>query len=251
MINISVTIIAQNADETIENTLKSLTQFDEVLLYLNNSTDNTNIIANQYKNVKIVYGDFLGFGDSKNKAVSFTKNDWILSIDSDEIISDNLLEELKILSLEDNNEVFTLKRENYFLGKKVKYSGWGKDYLVRIYNKNRYSFNSNMVHEYIVLNAKTKNTILKNSFKHDAVQKISQQLQKIDKYSELYSNEKKCIKYSSPLVATVNALFFFIKIYIFKLGILDGYAGYLISISGANGVFYKYMKLYEKNKKCK
>lgn len=251
MIEISVVIIAKDAEQTIENTLQSLTQFNEVILYLNNSTDNTNNIAKKYKNVKIIEGEFLGFGATKNEAASYAKNNWILSLDSDEIILENLLYEINNLTLKNENEVFTLKRDNYFLRKKVIFSGWRKDYLVRIYNKNTYSFNNNMVHEYIATDSKTTNTILQNSFKHDAVQNISQQLQKIDKYSELYAKEKKCTKFSSPLIATLNALFFFVKIYIFKLGILDGYAGYLISVSGANGVFYKYMKLYEENKKCK
>ncbi len=251
LIKISVVIIAKNAQETIVETLQSLSKFDEVILYLNNSTDRTSEIAQQFSNVTIIEGDFLGFGPTKNKAASYSKNSWILSLDSDEVIPDELSHEINTLTLQNSNEVFTLKRDNYFLGKKVKYSGWGQDFLIRIYNKNNHSFNENMVHESIQINDTTINTLLTNSFKHNAIENLSQQLQKTDKYSEIYAKEKRCKKYSSPLISVLKALFFFIKTYLLKLGILDGYIGFLISVSGANGVFYKYIKLYEENKKCK
>ena len=93
--NISVVVLAKNSENTIEKTLKSLIEFDDVVVYDNGSTDKTINIAKSFKNVNLIEGEFKGFGWSKNKASSFARNDWILIIDSDEVIDNELLKELK------------------------------------------------------------------------------------------------------------------------------------------------------------
>ncbi len=244
--SISVVMIAKNAQDSIKESLDSLTGFEEVILYLNNSDDETKIIAQNYKNVKIVEGEFLGFGPTKNRAATFAKNEWIFSLDSDEIVTKSLFKELELLSLDDENDVFIIKRDNYFLGKKIKYSGWGKDFLVRIYNKNIHSFNSQMVHEKVQLRESSKKIALKNSFTHLAIVDISQFLTKISRYSKLAAGEKKSCSF---IVVLLKSTFAFIKTYFFRLGILDGYRGFVIAISDANGRFYRYLQRYINCKK--
>ncbi len=239
--NISIVIMAKDAQETISETLKSLTTFQEVILYVNNSSDNTKNIANNYKNVQIIDGDFLGFGPTKNKAATYASNDWIFSLDSDEVILPNLLEELENLTLTNKKEVFIIKRDNYFLGKEVKYSGWGNDRLTRVYNKTYHQFNQNIVHEFILFTDKSIKTHLKNSFKHNAVQDINQFLQKIMTYSNLAAKDKKTCCF---LTVLLKSIFAFFKTYIIKFGFLDGWRGYVIAISDFNGRFYRYTKRY-------
>jgi len=246
---ITPVIIAKDAAITIKETLDSLTEFQEVIVYLNNSSDGTNIIASKYPNVKLLKGDFFGFGPTKNIAATYASNNWILSLDSDEVILPSLLQEIKSIELKNDQAVYVLRRDNYFLGEKVNYSGWGKDYLVRIYNNNLHKFNNNKVHEFIELSNTSKKLVLENSLKHNAIFNISQQLNKMEQYSSIFAMEKKGKKFSSIFIAIVKAIYHFIKIYIFKLGFLDGFAGFMISVSGANGVFYKYIKLYVENKK--
>jgi len=238
---ISVVIMAKDAEETIVETLDSIVAFEEVILYLNNSTDNTKSRASKYKNVKVIEGEFIGFGSTKNSAAKYSKNDWILSLDSDEVILPKLLDEISTLKFENINEVFTIKRDNYFLKKHIKHSGWGKDFLVRIYNKKNYSFNKNIVHEFIELNQDTKNTVLKNSFKHNAVTNINQFLQKVMNYTDLAAKDEKTCSF---LVVLLKAKFAFFKTYILQLGLLDGWRGFVISISNFNGSFFKYTKRY-------
>ena len=238
---ISVVIIAKNAELTIEETLQSLNLFKNVLLYLNDSTDQTEDLSKKYNNVTITQGDFLGFGPTKNQAATYAENDWILSLDSDEVVSDVLLEELKVLKLENKKEVFILKRDNYFLGKEVKYSGWGKDKLTRLYNKTYHQFNQNMVHEFVALENDTVKTELQNSFKHNAVQDINQFLQKVMKYSDLAAKDKKTCHF---LVVVLKAQFAFFKTYVLQLGFLDGWRGFVIAISNFNGKFFRYTKRY-------
>jgi len=244
--NISCVIISQNSQETITDTLESLKSFSDVVVYSNNSTDNTENIIKDYDNVTLINGNFLGFGPTKNKASEYAKNDWILSLDSDEKLPFELIDELKKLMLDNSKEVFILKRDNYFLNKKIKYSGWGKDYLTRIYNKSQYQFNNNMVHESVQIANDTKQTRLKNSFQHNAVQNLNQFLQKIIKYSDLAAKNKKTCSLS---VVILKAFFAFFKTYIMQLGFLDGWRGLVISISNFNGKFFRYMKRYLNCKK--
>ena len=82
---ISVTILTKNSSKYIKECLHSLQQFDEIIIMDNGSTDNTMDIASSFPNVKIYENEFIGFGPLKNLAVSKTNNDWILSVDSDEV----------------------------------------------------------------------------------------------------------------------------------------------------------------------
>ncbi len=244
--NISCVIIVKDGASTIKETLESLKSFQDIILYDNGSSDGTLEIAKNYPNVNLVQGEFSGFGPTKNQAAAFAKNSWILSLDADETLPPSLVEELKTLKLDNEKEVFIIKRDNYFLEKKVKYSGWGRDYLTRIYNKNYHSFNQNIVHEFVALKNDTKKTELKNSFKHNAVQDINQFLQKIIKYSDLASKDKKTCCF---LVVLLKAKWAFIKTYFLQLGFLDGWRGFVIAMSNFNGKFFRYTKRYINCKK--
>jgi len=244
--NISCVIISQNSEATIRETLDSLKSFSDVVIYSNNSTDNTENIIKNYANVTLINGDFLGFGPTKNRASEYAKNSWILSLDSDERLSEKLLKELQELSLNDTKEVFILKRDNFFLNKEIKHSGWGKDFLIRLYNKSEYQFNNNMVHEYIQIQEDTKQTKLKNSFQHNAIQNVNQFLQKVIKYSDLAAKDKKTC---SLTLVILKAFFAFFKTYFLQLGFLDGWRGLVIAISNFNGKFFRYIKRYLNCKK--
>jgi len=239
--NISVVIIAKNAQETLQETLESLVEFSEVILYLNNSSDDTPLIAQKFSNVKIIEGEFIGFGDTKNKAASYASSDWIFSLDSDEVIPPHLLEELQHLTLDNPHRLYILKRDNYFLNKKIRYSGWGNDYLARLYHKGHHTFNSNIVHEFIETHSKTHTIRLTNSFKHNAVTHVNQFLTKAMKYSDLAAKDKKTCSF---LLVIAKAKFAFIKTYILQLGFLDGWRGFVIAISNFNAKFFRYTKRY-------
>jgi len=234
---ISVVIIAKNAEGTIGESLNALDAFDEVLLYLNNSTDNTKSIAQNYKNVKIVEGAFIGFGKTKNEAGKQCKNDWILSLDSDEMLNEKLIDELGRLDLSDATNLYRLKRDNYFLGHKTQSS----DLIVRIYNKKNTEFNNNEVHEKIIVPKQSQVHTLTNSFKHLNIVNINQTLTKIIQYTDLGSkNEKTCFF----TVVIAKAIFAFFKTYIIQGNILRGWVGFALAVNSANKRYYKYIKQF-------
>lgn len=246
--NISVTILTKDSSKYLDECLSALSNFNEIIILDNGSTDNTIALANKYDNVKIYKSEFIGFGALKNLAVSFCSNDWILSIDSDEIFSKELISEINSVKLDDNT-IYSLKRDNFYNGKLIKACGWDNDYVLRLFNKKNTTFNNRRVHESLEIKHNMKVEKLNATFNHYTYDSAFELVSKFQKYSTLWAEENKGIKKSSPLKAFIHFIFCFFKNYFFQKGFLYGYEGFLISISNANGVFYKYIKLYELNKK--
>lgn len=246
--NITVIILTKNSQKYIYTCLAALKKFDEIILLDNGSKDATIEIARKFKNVKVYSSEFIGFGPLKNLAISYATHDWILSVDSDEIFDNALVDEILNLDLE-NQTIYSILRDNYYNKKIIRCCGWNNDFVLRLFNKNTTKFNNKQVHESIIIVKDTKIQKLKNSFKHYSFNNAKELIEKMQNYSSLYAKEYKNKKYSSPSKAIFRALFAFLKNYFFQKGFLYGYEGLLIAISNANGVFYKYIKLYEENKK--
>lgn len=241
---ISVTILTKNSSLTLDKTLDSLRNFDEVLVYDTGSTDNTLEIAHRYPNVRIVVGHFEGFGKTHNQASQLASHDWILSIDSDEYLSQEAVEEIRSLEL-NSNCIYQMSRYNLFNGKWIWSCSWHPDFQKRLYNRKKTSFSQSHVHESIELNA-LKLVSLKNPLYHESYRNIEEFLSKMNHYSTLFANQNlHSTKKASVPIAIAHSLFTFFKSYFLKRGFLQGYEGYLISSYNAHCAFYKYLKLYE------
>ncbi len=243
--HISCVIIAKNAEATLINTLDSLKSFADIVLYNNDSTDKTEEIARNYANVNLVQGEFIGFGSSKNKAANFAQNDWILSLDADEVLSNEFIQNIKQTAL-DEECVYTILRENYYQSTIIKHC-WGQDIISRIYHKKQTAFTDKKVHESIMTDGFNIKP-MSGAIKHTPYSTITDFIIKLDRYSTLYATENMGKKTSYPFKAIMNAHFAFFKTYFLKKGFLDGYPGLLIAFSHMATTFYKHMKLYEMNK---
>jgi len=242
---ISVTILTKNSSETLEETLKSTIGFSEVLVLDTGSTDNTLEICKRYPHVKVISHDFIGFGPTHNLASSLTSHDWVLSVDSDEVVTPALKEEILSLNL-DSSSVYKIRRHNYFNGKRIKgCAGWDPDWVVRLYNKKTTSFTNDQVHEK-VLSSNMKLVSFKNPMNHTPYRKISDFLYKMQSYSTLFAQQNKTRKSSSVGKALLHGWMAFCKSYIFKRGMLQGTEGLIISLYNGHVTFYKYLKLAEK-----
>jgi glycosyltransferase involved in cell wall biosynthesis len=242
---ISATILTKNSARHLDELLESLNRFDEVLIYDNGSQDSTMEIANKHPNCRIVEGPFLGFGPTHNKASSLAKNDWILSIESDEIPTKELLEELHSLKL-DPQCIYSIPRKNLFNGKWIYSCGWWPDRVVRLYNRKSTQFTNALVHESVEKGA-LKEEQLKSPLKHYSYDSLSDFLRKMESYSTLFAEGKKGKTASSPLKAVLHGWCAFFKSYILKRGFMQGYEGFLISKYNSQTAFWKYMKLYQLN----
>ena len=244
---ISATVLTKNSAETLAATLDSLRSFPEVLLFDTGSSDATLEIARRYSNVKIVCEKFFGFGAAHNAATKLSANDWILSIDSDEVLSSDLVEQILKLPLDPKN-VYSLERCNYFLGKRMRCcSGWYPDPVVRLYHRGATRFSNDAVHEK-VLTENLKVVHLRSELFHNPYRSIEDFLFKMQNYSTLFAEQNKNKKRSSLWIAIGHSFAAFLKNYFLKRGFLGGKEGFIISLYNAHATYYKYLKLALKNK---
>lgn len=248
-VGISIVIITRNAGATLHQTLDAVQRFDDVVIFDNGSYDDTMSIAAEYANVALHQGEFLGFGPTKRHAVSLAKHDWILSLDADEAPSPQLVEKIALWAEEASiHDVGQVLRENWLLGRPIRHSGWGNDWLIRLFNRQKHNFNDAMVHESIALAADSQVQRLSGTIQHTAVTDLSQFLEKVNRYSTLRANSGTLKVHSVPIIF-LKAIFAFIRTYWLQRGCLDGWRGLVIAVSNSNGVFWKYMKRYVHSKR--
>ncbi len=242
---ISVTILVKNGQSRLGEVLNALKKFDEIILLDTGSTDQTLEIAKDFSNVAIHHAPLQGFGPTHNLAASLAKNDWILSIDDDEVVTPELAEEILSLNLNPDH-LYTLPFFNFFNGKKIKWCGWYPEKHTRLYHRKKTGFTDAMVHEGVM----TKNLqpiTLRNPVHHHSYDSLSDFLTKMEHYSTLFAEQHRAKRKSSPLIALYHGVGGFLKSYFLKKGFMGGYEGFLISVYNGHTAFYKYLKLYHAN----
>ncbi len=247
--NISAVVLAKNNEATIQKTLQALQDFEDVVVYDNGSSDATKAIARSFSNVNLIEGEFKGFGWSKNKAASYAKNEWILIVDSDEVVDETLYNTLQNTQLNPKT-VYIINFRAFYKDIEVKHCGWNNQKIKRLYNKSVTKYNDNDVHEDIITD-ELNTQLLQGNMLHYSYQSIEQFVNKANTYSTLFAKNNVGKKSSSPAKAFFNGAYSFIKTYFFKQGFRDGYIGLVIAYSHMVTNFYKYIKLYEMNKELK
>ena len=245
---ISVAIIVKDGETYIEECLQSLASFDEVLLLDTGSTDRTMEMARRFQNVRIEQRDFIGFGPTKNLAADLASHDWILSIDSDEVVTPELSSEIKSLSLDDS-KVYRFSRHSYYRGRWIKGCGWYPDLILRLYNKQRTGLNDNQVHESVMVKEGMGIVDLHGPLKHYPYDSAGSLVNKLQFYSTLFAEQNQGKLNSSPGKAVLRGMAAFFKGYVMRKGFLDGYAGFHIAFCQGLATYLKYLKLYEANQR--
>lgn len=243
---ISVAIIVKDGEKYMEQCLQSLAPFDEVLLLDTGSTDRTLEIARRFQNVRIEQREFAGFGPTKNLAAELASHNWVLSVDSDEVVTPELASEIQSLSLDDQT-VYRFSRHSYYRGRFIKGCGWYPDKILRLYNKQRTGLNDNQVHESVMVKEGMSVVDLKGALKHYPYDSAGSLVTKLQFYSTLFAEQNKGKLQSSPWKAVSRGFAAFLKGYVIRKGFLDGYAGFHIAFSQGLATYLKYLKLYEAN----
>ena len=232
MNKISIVIITLNNEKYIENAIKSASFADEVLVLDSGSTDNTCKIAKEL-GARVEYQKWLGFGKQKQKAVNLAKNRWIFVLDSDEVITKELQNEIKEVLKDPKYDAYEVPRLNYFFKKPIKHGGLYPDKTIRLFDKTKARFSEDEVHEKVIVNEKIGE--LKSFMKHYAYESIEEFIKKQNRYSSLGAKKNR-------LKAVFNPLWTFFKMYILKLGFLDGWEGFIIARLYSEYTFWKYIK---------
>jgi glycosyltransferase involved in cell wall biosynthesis len=245
---ISATILTKNSEALLARVLTALKWCDEVVVLDTGSTDATVSIAVQFANVSLhqLNLPFSGFGRVRQLAVSLARNDWIFSVDADEIVSSELRNEITGLQL-DPATVYSIPFANYFNGRHITTCGWAPDCHERLFNRTRTNFCSSNVHER-VQTAGLNTVKLRGAVDHYSYRSTDDFLRKMSAYSRLFATQNAGRKRSSPFKAVSRSLWAFCKSYLLERGLTQGTEGLVISAYKAQTVFWKYMMLHEANR---
>ena len=248
-ISLSAVIITYNEERNIERCLVSLQGIaDEIVVVDSFSTDKTEEICQQYK-VKFIQNKFEGHIQQKNYAISCASNDWILSLDADEALSDELKKSILTIKSHPTFKGYSMNRLTNYCGKWVKHCGWYPDTKIRLVNRDFAQWTGVNPHDKLEMTNGDHSGFLNGDILHYSYYTRQDHLKQIEYFGSIASKElyEKGIKSSwFKIVYKVVAQFF--KSYLLKLGILDGGTGFTISRLSAYATYVKYHKLLQLNK---
>lgn len=247
LVPISATILTKDSSRLIAKVLAALDWCDEIVILDTGSTDDTLAVAAGFANVAIhrLSGSFPGFGLAHRQAVALARHDWILSVDSDEVVSPELAAEIRALPL-DRECVYTIPFRNYFDGRHITTCGWSPDCHERLFHRGVTNFCTSEVHER-VQTADVSVVRLKNSIDHYSYDSLDDFLRKMNAYATLFAERNAGRRRAGPLTAVSRSVWAFVKSYGFERGFCQGREGLVISAYKAQVVFWKYLMLREAN----
>lgn len=246
MDKISAVIITYNEERNIARCIESaLKVADEIVVLDSYSKDATADICFQYPQVRFFEKAWEGYSKNKNYANLQAKYDYILSLDADEEISDELA--YSILKEKENLKgAYAFNRLTNYCGYWIKHCGWYPDTKVRLFPKGKASWHGDYVHEVLKLDEDVSVKWLPGNLNHYSYYTEEEHRKRIEKYADLHAQKMKAEGKKSNFVKTYFApIFKFIKTYFLQLGVMDGYPGFIISVLSAKAVYLKYKKLKE------
>jgi glycosyltransferase involved in cell wall biosynthesis len=245
MSKVSVYIIAFNEAEKIAVAIASVRWADEIVLVDSWSTDGTPEIAAKL-GARVVQVDFKGFGDLRNQAITACTHDWIFSLDSDERCTPEVAQEVRTIADNPSSlDVYRVPRRNFFMGQWIKHSGWFPNFRQpQLFRKGAMSYDLKPVHEGYVLQSHKPVGVLEHAIWQFPFKNMAEVMHKANRYSTLGAEKIKHKKISMG-IALAHAIWAFVKHYVFKLGVLDGWAGFVIALGSFEGTFYRYVKALE------
>lgn len=246
---ISVVIICRNESHIIARTIAAAQRVSgDVVVVDSGSTDGTQSIVSA-AGARLIEMDWQGYGINKNKGVAAAQHDWILSIDADEIIDETLTQTLNGLSFTDPSTVFNIRFRAFLGDVMIRYGEWSNDQHIRLYNRTRVAWNEAAVHEGLIFPEDTKKKTIGGYIHHYTSRNIHDFAAKTVGYAMLNAEKYRLQgKKASWLQCCIAPVFSFIKNYFFRLGFLDGEAGFTVARMNAWYTWLKYVRLREMNR---
>jgi glycosyltransferase involved in cell wall biosynthesis len=238
---LSVAIITRNAASQLESCLASIAFAEEVVVVDSGSTDGTIDLARRH-GARVIAKEWLGFGPQKQFAVDAAKHDWVLCLDADEALSDELREAIVAELRAPRGFVYAMPRRNRFLGCWLKHGEGYPDWSVRLFHRQHARWGNEAVHEKI--HTQTPILRLRGDLLHDSAETLEKYLDKQNRYTSLQAEAlRNAGRRASLFHLVLSPLLRFIKFYFLRLGFLDGVAGLVHIAIGCMNTFNKYAKL--------
>lgn len=238
---ISATIITFNEERNIARVIESLRCCDEILVLDSGSNDRTVEIATKL-GARVEEGSWHGYAAQKNIAAELASNDWILSLDADESLSEALEAEIwQIKKSGPRFDGYTVPRLAQYLGRWILHSGWHPDRKVRLFDRRKAKWVGDFVHESVTVAGSVGH--LKSNLLHFTCNSLSEHLRSMDRYTTLAAQEIASRQQNVGLsLLLLDPMWVFFRTYVLKLGFLDGPEGLAIAYMAAFYNFVKYFK---------
>ncbi len=241
MVKISATIVTLNEERNIARAIESLRCCEEILVVDSGSTDRTVVLAKQ-RGARVMKHAWQGYARQKNWAAEQAANDWVLSVDADEALGEEL--EAEILTLKSAGfgfDGYSMPRLAQYLGKWIRHSGWYPDRKVRLYDRRKARWTGEYVHETVRVDGQVGE--LQANLLHFTCDSLSAHLRTLDGYTTLAAQELIAQGRSRPAYRlAVDPAWTFVRSYLWQRGFLDGYEGFTIAYMAALYTFLKYAK---------
>lgn len=244
---LSVVLITKNEEANIRECLEGVKWADEIIIVDDISIDSTVSICREYTD-KIYQKKMEGFGAQKQYAIEQASCDWVLSLDADERLSDELKRDIRsILDAGSRYEGYKIWRKTFYLGVWIRHCGWYSP-VVRLFKRGKGKTDMKYVHEEILVLGNVGE--IRNPMLHYSYNSIEQHMKKINEYSD-YDSRLLLERVSYPMgvntiwYCAIKPLLAFIRKYIIQFGILEGIRGFFISAFTAAIVFLNYAKARE------
>lgn len=242
-VKISAIIPTLNEENNIEAVIQNLSFADEILIIDSESSDQTVTLAKKL-GAKVFVRSFDNFSNQKNFAIQQAQHDWVVFIDADERIGNTLKGEiLQALNSQDDVVAYSMKMKYHFLGRMMRFGSFRTKKVVRVFNKQHAQYDGKLVHEQLTVTGKTK--LLKNKLYHHSQKDLDGFIKTQIFYAGLKAKEIESQKNSFLfLKAVFKPPFRFLKHYIFQLGFLDGFQGFVFAGVQSYGIFIRYIILW-------
>ncbi len=247
MLPISAVMITFNESQVIRPTLEALSFCDEIIVLDSGSTDGTLEICREM-GAKVFEEPFRGFGKQKQCATSMAKHHWILSIDADEVVSEELSNNIqRLMKKQPTHAAYGIRRTLVFLGKEFKHGKESREVQVRLFDRRQASFNDAEVHEKVEY--KGKAPVLEGVLRHYSYRNLGQYLDKLDKYTHKAATEMFAKgKSRSTFLLVLSFPFYLFKNLVIQGNWLNGYPGWLWALLSSIYPVVKYSRLMEMHK---
>ena len=244
MSSLSAVIITYNEEKNINRCIESLQDVaDEIIILDSFSTDNTVVLAKQ-KGAVVYQQKFKGYIEQKNDAIQLANNDYVLCIDADEALDPVLIESIKAAKKHFGSDAYKINRCTNYCGHFIRHGSWYPDRRIRLFNKKKGSWSGINPHDKISLSKPYTAKKLKGEILHYSFETIEEHITQNNRFSTIAAEAYfKKGKKSGMIKLIFKPFWAFIKSYIIKLGVLDGFLGYVIAKSIAHMTFMKYYKL--------
>jgi glycosyltransferase involved in cell wall biosynthesis len=238
---LSVTVITKNEEKRIAKCLESIAFADEVLVVDSGSTDRTVEIARQH-GARVIQQAWLGYGRQKQFAVDQAKNDWVLSLDADEWLSEGLARSIQRELIKPSWGAYKMARRNKFMGRWLRHGDGYPDVSLRFFSRKKAGWCDHPVHEKVL--AMEPVGFLAGDLMHESEDGLFQYIEKQKKYARILAEQsvKKWRARDSIKIVT-SPLVRFIRLYFVRLGILDGWAGFVHALASSFASYYKYYSI--------